>query len=45
MFGTHSWTRRADLTGGTLEFGVGALAAAALTLASAVAELLIAGYA
>lgn len=45
MFSTHSWTGRADLTGGTLEFGVGALAGAAVTCASAVADLLIAGHA
>lgn len=44
VFCTHSWTGRADLTGGTLEFGIGALAGAAVTLASAVADLLIAGH-
>lgn len=45
MFGTHSWTGRADLTGGALEFGVGALAGAAVARASAIADLLIAGHA
>lgn len=45
MFSAHSWTGRADLTGGTLEFGVGALAAAAVASASAVADLLVAGHA
>lgn len=44
MFSTHSWTGRADFTGRTLEFGVGALAGAAVTCASAIADLLIAGH-
>lgn len=44
VFSTHSWTGRADLTGGTLEFGVGALADAAVTRASAIADLLVAGH-
>lgn len=43
MLSAHSWTGGADLTGGTLEFGVGALAGAAVTVASAVADLLIGG--
>lgn len=45
VLSTHSWTGGADLTGGTLEFGVGALADAAVTRASAIADLLVAGHA
>lgn len=44
VFSTHSWTGGADLTGGTLEFGVGALADATVTRAPAIANLLIAGH-
>lgn len=44
VFSTDSWTGRADLTGGTLEFGVSALADAAVTRAPAIADLLVAGH-
>lgn len=44
VFSTHSWTGRADLTGGTLEFGVSALADATVTCAPAIANLLVAGH-
>lgn len=43
VFSTHSWTGRAGLTGGTLEFGVSALTSATLTLPSAITDLLVAG--
>lgn len=42
VFGADSWTGRTCLTGGTLEFGVGALASAAFALSSAVTDLLVA---
>lgn len=44
MFNTDSWAGRTSLTGGTLEFGVSALAHAAFTCSSAVADLLVAGH-
>lgn len=44
MFSTHSWAGRASLTGGTLEFGVSALAGATFTLSSAITALLVAGH-
>lgn len=43
LFSTDSWTGRAGLTGGTLEFGVSALASATFTRSSAVTDLLVAG--
>lgn len=45
MFSTDSWTGWAGLTGGTLEFGVSALAGAAFTRSPAVTDLLVAGHA
>lgn len=44
MFSTHPWAGRASLTGGTLEFGVSALAGATFTCSSAVTDLLVAGH-
>lgn len=43
VLGAHSQAGGAHLAGGTLEFGVGALAGAALAGAPAVADLLVAG--
>lgn len=45
MLSAHSWTGGTRLTGGTLEFGVRALADATLTIPPAVADLLVAGHA
>lgn len=43
VFETDSWAGRTSLTGRTLEFGVSALAGAAVTCSSAITDLLITG--
>lgn len=45
MLSAHPWAGGTRLTGGTLEFGVRALADATLTRPPAVADLLVAGHA
>lgn len=45
MLSTDSWTGGASLTCGTLEFRICALAGATYAVSSAVAGLLVAGYA
>lgn len=45
MFSADSWTCRTNLTGGTLEFEVSALAGATFARPSAVTDLLVARHA